>query len=99
MSKKLSDIRLVVFIALLLLVNLSGCEKDDGRFTSSEETYYNEERGETFITGRFELPAITDTRWFLEYFPVEFAMEYDITKKHSKWVAWRLHICRPRNQV
>jgi|GEM_PF-68016 len=40
---------------------------------------------------RLEYPAIVDQRWFLDYMPAEFAMEYDITKKHSKWVAWRLH--------
>ena len=43
------------------------------------------------IEWRLELPEIVDQEWFLEYTPAEFALEYDITKKHSKWVAWRLH--------
>ena len=43
------------------------------------------------VEWRRELPAIVDQQWFLEYTPGEFALEYDITKKHSKWVAWRLH--------
>jgi len=43
------------------------------------------------VEWRLELPAIVDQQWFLEYSPAEFALEYDITKKHSKWVAWRLH--------
>ena len=38
-----------------------------------------------------ELPKIVDTSWTLYYSPGEFSLEYAPAKKHSKWVAWRLH--------
>ena len=38
-----------------------------------------------------ELPKVVDIAWFLNYPVGEFALEYAPTKKHSKWVAWRLH--------
>lgn len=44
-----------------------------------------------FYAGRIELPLIVDQQWFLEYTLGQFAMEYDCSKKHSKWVAWQLH--------
>lgn len=43
------------------------------------------------LKGRWELPKIEDSAWFLEYTKGVFAMEYDISKKHSKWVAWPLY--------
>ena len=43
------------------------------------------------LTNRLELPRIENMEWFLEYTTGEFALEYSIAKKHSKWVAWRLH--------
>ncbi len=41
--------------------------------------------------GRYELPMIVDKDWFLEYTKGKFAMEYECSKKHSKWVAWKLY--------
>jgi len=38
-----------------------------------------------------ELPAIVDTAWTLYYTLGEFSLEYSLTMKHSKWVAWPLH--------
>jgi len=43
------------------------------------------------LKDRLELPGIDNYEWFLDYTKGMFALEYDITKKHSKWVAWRLH--------
>ena len=47
--------------------------------------------GKPDLSKRLELPKIEDMEWFLEYEKGVFALEYDITKKHSKWVAWILH--------
>ena len=38
-----------------------------------------------------ELPKIVDTAWLLYYSNGDFSLEYAPTKKHSKWVAWKLH--------
>ena len=38
-----------------------------------------------------ELPKIVDTTWTLYYSKGEFTLEYSPEKKHSKWVAWKLH--------
>jgi len=38
-----------------------------------------------------ELPKIVDTAWTLYYSYGEFSLEYAPAKKHSKWVAWKLH--------
>ena len=43
------------------------------------------------VPARLELPQVNETEWFLEYTKGQFAMEYDITKKHAKWVAFPLH--------
>ena len=47
--------------------------------------------GKGGLKSRLELPEIKDSEWFLDYTKGMFALEYDITKRHSKWVAWRLH--------
>jgi len=54
-------------------------------------TQYGKEGLPSNLQSRFELPEIKNPEWFLEYTKGEFALEYDINKKHSKWVAWRLH--------
>ncbi|MCL2097309.1 MAG: DNA/RNA non-specific endonuclease [Bacteroidales bacterium] len=38
-----------------------------------------------------ELPMVVDAAWVLYYSKGEFTLEYSPTKKHSKWVAWKLH--------
>ena len=52
---------------------------------------YGKSGSSTDLAKRFELPEIKNYEWFLEYDNGEFALEYDINKKHSKWVAWRLY--------
>jgi len=39
-----------------------------------------------------ELPKIVDTTWTLYYSAASYSLEYARMKKHSKWVAYQLHI-------
>jgi endonuclease G len=43
------------------------------------------------LNNRLELPKVEDPDWLLHYTDGEFTLEYDTTKKHSKWVAWQLY--------
>ena len=38
-----------------------------------------------------ELPRVVDVEWVFAYSPGEFTLEYAPNKKHSRWVAWKLH--------
>ncbi len=39
---------------------------------------------------QYELPYVTDLAWYLEFPNGQYAIQYDITKKHPKWAAWQL---------
>jgi endonuclease G len=43
------------------------------------------------LKNHLELPKIEDPAWVLDYTAGDFTIEYSITKKHPKWVAWPLH--------
>jgi endonuclease G len=51
----------------------------------------DEEALPIILENRPELPEIEDTEWLLHYKAGEYTLEYSITEKHSKWVAWQLY--------